>query len=196
MANANTPFGLLPYADTSGRPYNGAVRVYYVPASNATALYIGDPVVTITNSSDGNGVQSVGIASAGGSNYILGAFMGIANNAGMTTIPVLQSSNVYLAASTAAYVYVCDDPNALYKVQENGAMVSGASGRNVNLVSGTGSTVTGFSGWQLNSSTLNTTATLQMRIIQLLQESDNAVGTNAKWLCRINLNQLTNTTGV
>jgi hypothetical protein len=196
MANPNTPYGLRPYAYMSGAPYNGAVRTYYVPVGNATALFIGDPVQIITNSSDGNGVQTAEIATAGSSNNILGAFLGISNNAGQATIPLLQSQTPYLPASTAAYIYVSDDPFLLYAVQENGSMVSGASGRNVNLVAGTGSTVTSQSGWQLNSSTLNTTATLQMRIIQLLQETDNAVGTNAKWLTKINLNTFLSATGV
>ena len=198
MANANSPRGIIPYAHQSGAPYNGAVRSYYVPAGNATALYIGDPVVTITNSSDGNGIQSVGIATAGGGTPILGAFMGRTNNAGIAApITLQQSNNVYLPASTAAYVMVCDDPELLYWVQENGAMVSGASGRNADLVAGAGSTYSAYSGWQLNSSTLNTTSTLQMRIIQMLQESDNAVGTNAKWLCKINagISEFTNATG-
>ena len=49
----------------------------------------------------------------------------------------------------------------------------------------------------LASATINTTSTLQMRIIQMLQESDNAVGTNAKWLCKINagISEFTNATG-
>ena len=72
-----------------------------------------------------------------------------------------------------------------------------APGRNVNLVSGTGSTITGISGWQLNSSTLATTATLQMKVIRGLEQADNNVTlANAKWLCRINLSALTNPTGV
>jgi len=180
----------------SGAPYNGAVRTYYVPVGNATALYVGDPIQIITNSSDGNGVQSVGIATAGGGAYVLGSFQGISNNAGQATIPLLQSQTPYLAAGQAAYIYVADDPFLLYDVQENGAMVSGASGRNVDLLAGAGSTVTNYSGWTLNSGSLNTTATLQMRVMQMLQQADNAVGSYAKWLCKINLHTLLNSTGV
>lgn len=196
MANPNTPYGLRPYAYASGAPYNGAVQVYYVPVGNATALYMGDPVTVVTNSSDGNGVPTVAIGTAGGGAYITGCFVGRANNAGQATIPVLQSNNVYLPASTAAYVYVADDPNLVFAIQEDGAMVTGASSRNADLVAGTGSTVTAQSGWQLSSASLQTTATLQLRIMRMLQETDNAVGTNAKWLCRINLHTVTHTLGV
>ena len=190
MANVNSPFGLRPYSMKSGAPYSGAVRVYYVPASNPTALYFGDPVTTVTNSSDGNGVQTVQIASAGDSNPVLGAFQGITNNAGRAVITLQQTQSVYLPASQAAYVYVCDDPDLLYAVQEDSAtaasMVSGASGRNANLLAGTGSTYSGNSGWTMQTSTLATTAAHQLHIIQLLQQPDNAVGVYAKWLVKIN----------
>jgi hypothetical protein len=101
-----------------------------------------------------------------------------------------------LPALTAAYVYVSDDPFTLYAVQENGAMVSGASGRNADLVAGAGSIITGQSGWQLNSATLATTSTLQLRIVQLLQQTQNAIGTNADWLVKLNTAQFLVATGV
>jgi hypothetical protein len=190
MPNINGPFGLRPYSMKSGAPYNGAIRVYYVPASNPTALYLGDPVVNITNSSDGNGIQTVQVASAGDSNQILGAFQGITNNAGQTVITLQQTQTPYLAASQAAYVMVSDDPDLLYAVQEDGSggasMVSGASGRNANLLSGTGNNYSGQSGWTMQTSSLATTAAHQLRIIQLLQEPDNAVGQYARWLVKLN----------
>lgn len=192
MANANAARGLIPYANMSGAPYNGAVRTYAVPVGNATALFIGDPVNLIPNSSDGNGVANVVIATAGSGHQVLGTFQGIANNAGQTTIPLLQSQTPYLAASQAAYVMISDDPFLLYWAQEDsvgGAMVSGAPGGNVNLVAGSGSTFSAYSGWQLDSSTLSqggSDTTLQARIIELLQEADNAVGVNAKWLVKLN----------
>lgn len=203
MANANTPRGIIPYAYRSGAPYNGAVRTYYVPVGNGTALYIGDPVILITNNSDGNGVQTVEVATAGSTTTnisvaILGAYMGRSNNAGQATIPVTQDQSVYLPASTAAYVYVSDDPTLLYWVQEDsvgGALASGAVGRNAPLVAGAGSTFSGYSGWQLQSSNINTAA-YQMRLVELLQETDNAIGVNAKWLAYINNHPWTQTTGI
>ena len=185
MPNINSPFGLRPMSHRSGAPYNGATRAYYVPASNPTALYIGDPVTLVSNSSDGNGVQAVSIAAAGAGNPILGAFQGITNNAGQTTITLQQTQPPYLPAGQAAYVYVSDDPDLLYLVQENGAMVSGAAGRNANLVAGPGNPGSGQSGWQLASASLATTAE-QLRIVQLYQQPGNAVGNFADWLVILN----------
>lgn len=190
MANVNSPFGLRPYSMKSGAPYNGATRTYYVPASNPTALFIGDPVTMVTNSSDGNGVQTVQIATAGDNGQILGAFQGITNNAGQRVITLQQNQTPYLPAGTAAYVHISDDPDLLYLVQEDGAaaafMVSGASGRNANMLAGTGNTGNSNSGWTMQTSSLAVTAAHQLRIIQLLQQPDNAVGQYAKWLVKIN----------
>lgn len=194
MANPNTPYGLRPYAYMSGAPWGGAVRTYYVPVGNATALYLGDPV-NLTYSSDGNGIPVAEIASAGAGHQILGVFLGISNNAGLpqNVITLLQSQTPYLAASQAAYIYVSDDPFLLYAIQEDsngGAIASNsAAGANANLVAGSGSTVTSQSGWQLQSSSVTNTGsdgTKQLRIIQALQEVDNAIGTNCKWLVKIN----------
>jgi hypothetical protein len=205
MANANTPKGLFPVSYAWGAPYAGAARVYYVPVGNLTALYFGDPLLGVTNSSDANGVPTMEIAGAGGGTYVGGVFGGIANNAGLLTIPLLQSQPVYLPATTAAYIYVIDDPFVLFEIQEDsvggggtgGAMVVGAGGRNADLVAGTGSTVTGFSGWQLDSDTLQTTSTLQLRIIEAVQSVDNQAGIPyAKWLVKINLHQMLNPTGI
>jgi len=188
MANANIARGLIPYKYDSGAPYNGAGNVYFVPATNASNLFIGDPVVTVTATSDGNGIPVVAIASAGASNPVLGPIISIVP-AGDPQVAVTRDFPVYRQASIGQYVIVADDPTLLFMIQEDsvsGALAAGAVGRNANLVAGTGSTVTGYSGWMLQSSSLATTNTLQLRIRRFLTEADNAVGTNAKWLVKIN----------
>lgn len=208
MANANVARGLVPYRRTTGEPYNGAANVYYVPASYGSAIYVGDPVQIVTASADLQGIPGVRLVTAGNgtdtgiSTYgLIGSMVGIVN-AGEPPITVVQNSTVYHPASTAGYILVADDPDTLFMIEENGNMagatpVAGAvpgPGKNVDLVSGSGSTVYGTSGWTIGSASLSTNA-LQMRVIRMLEQADNALGTNAKWLCRINLNQLTNTTG-
>ncbi|MEJ0093819.1 MAG: hypothetical protein WDN46_10350 [Methylocella sp.] len=195
MANANVPRGLIPYRRTTGEPFNGAGNIYFIPASNPNNIFIGDPLTYLTNSADNEGIPGVTLATAGSSNNILGAMLGRIPG-GEPQVAVTRDFPPFMPANTAGYILVADDPDLLYEVQENGAMVQGAPGRNVNLVAGVGSMITSYSGWMLNSSTLNVTNTLQMKIIRLLEQADNAVGQNAKWLCRINLNALTSTTGV
>ena len=193
MANANTALGLWPERKVSGQPWSGAGNIYYIPSSDANNYYLGDPLIP-TGAADANGIPVVQLATAGASNYVLGPMVGIVNG-GEPIIPVTRDLPIYRQASVSQYILVMDDPEMLFSIQENGNMGAGAAWSNANLVSGTGSTVTGYSGWQLNSSSSATTATLQLRVLTPLRQSNNAVGTNAKWLVRINLHALVGTTG-
>ena len=52
MANANRPSGFTPVQYLNGAPWNGQARLYSIAATYGTALYIGDPVISLgsTNS--------------------------------------------------------------------------------------------------------------------------------------------------
>ena len=179
MANTNAPSGLKPVRYASGACYEGGGTLYHVPASDSTALYVGDPVI-IAGSADANGVATVAKASVGG--RITGVVVGFQPSPAFTTM--------YRPASTAAYVIVADDPGMIYEVQEDavgGALAATDVGLNADVVLGSGSTATGMSGTQLDTSTKATTATLALRIIGFSQRPDNEIGANAKVLVRINL---------
>jgi len=196
MANSNSPFGLIAVRE-NGQPYMGQLNIYYVPASYGSNIFLGDPLIP-TGTSDANGIPGVQLASAGGGAYLVGSCQGIVAG-GDPQIAVTRDQPIYHPASTNQYILVADDPNQLFKIQEDsvgGALATTNSWDNADLVSGAGSTVTGYSGWQLDSSTAQTTNTLQLRVLRLLQEADNVIGTNAKWLVRINLHSLWNTTGI
>lgn len=189
MANVNAPAGMLPVRYASGAPYSGAANVYYVPASDATALFRGDPVI-IAGSADANGVPSVTRATAGTAGRITGVVVGIVPSPSITT--------QHRPASTECYVLVADDPTLLFEIQEDavgGALAAADVGLNADLVAGAGSTVTGLSGFQLDSSTKAVTATLQLRIVGFAQRQDNEIGANAKVLVRINLPTETGASG-
>lgn len=200
MANVSAPRGLIPYRMATNAYDTGGLGLYYVPSTYNQVMYVGDPVAA-TGASDAFGVPVVGLATAAGSNYILGAFVAIANGGpNGAVVAVTRDQPVYHVAATSQYILVSHDPNQMYVMQEDsngGAITVATAGtKNVSLIAGTGSSVTGYSGWQLDSSTINTTA-LQMRIMQALVEEDNTPGLDyAKWLVRINLHALNNTTGV
>jgi hypothetical protein len=153
--------------------------MYYVPASDGTALYIGDPVVK-NGSADAAGVPGVVLASAGGA--ITGVVQGFMPN-GTTDMAG------YRAASTAAYVLVADDPDLIFEVQEDsvgGALAAADIGLNADFITAAGSTYTKRSGAMLDTSTRATTATLPLKIVGLRQIPGNDFGNNAKVLVRIN----------
>jgi len=196
MANANTPFGLRPVRHRNGAPYNGAATRYYVPASDGTALYLGDPVI-IAGSADTNGVASVTRATAAGGAYLLGPVIAVEPADGSNSGG--RDSTTYRVASTERYVWVADDPALVFEIQEDavgGALAATNVGQNVDLISGSGSTVTGLSAFQADSSTAATTNTLQLRILGFSQKTGNEIGANAKIEVAINMHTLRNLTGI
>jgi hypothetical protein len=179
MANTNTPRGLVPLRDAAGTPYNGSVEMFYVPASDGTALYIGDPVVK-NGSADAAGVAGVVMATAGGA--ITGVVQGFMPNG---TVDMAG----YRAASTAAYVLVCTDPDLIYEIQEDGVggqLAAADIGLNADFIVAAGTAYNKRSGTMLDSSTKATTATLPLKIVGLSQRPGNDFGAYAKVLVKIN----------
>jgi hypothetical protein len=181
MANVSAPRGLVPVREANGQPYSGSANVYYVPASDSTALFRGDPVI-VAGSGDADGVPSITRATAALGNAFTGVVVGF--------VPTPAFTTQYRPASVAGYVLVADDPSLLFEIQEDavgGAMAAADIGLNVDLIAGSGNTVTGCSGFMADTSTKATTATLQLRIVGFAQRADNEIGASAKILVRNNL---------
>lgn len=189
MANADAPFGLRPVRYLSGAPYNGAANKYYIPATDTdSAAFIGS-LVKLTGGADADGIPVV-TANVSTGNPVVGVVVGV--------VPETRDSLTYRANSTARYVWVADDPTLLFEVQEDsvgGALAATAAGATCQLTGFTsGSTTTGLSAIELDSSNVSETSDTDddVRIISLVQRPDNAVGTNAKWLVRLNVHQYVN----
>jgi hypothetical protein len=199
MANSNLPLGLRPISD-NGTPWNGQGRLVAFPTSQLTNIFLGDPVVPL-GGSDAFGVPYVGLAAAGAGNPILAGFCGIMNGPAGSQYTITRDLPIYRQASIANYGFICDDPNQLYVIQEDsvgGALTAAvAAFANGLLVAGAGNTVTGFSGWQLQSSSVTSAAnpTYQVKILGLARGPDNALGTNADWVVRLNNSALWGTAG-
>lgn len=200
MANSNVASGIRP-VNQFGTAWSGQGIMVAFPASQAGNIFLGDPVVAL-GGTDAFGVPLMGIATAGASNPILGSFNGICNGPAGSGFTITRDLPVYRQASILNYGFLYADPNDLFVVQEDsvgGAIAASAAGfANGLLVAGAGSTVTGFSGWQLQSSSVSSSAntTYQVKLIGLARGPDNAVGVNAKWIVRLNNPQLWSTTGV
>ena len=187
MANANTPFGLRPVRHVSGAPYNGAVRAYSMAAGNGTATFIGDPVTLAGTAQTISGRTYTDVVQAATGDKIVGVIVAVDPVQG--TGAGGRDSNIYRLASTQRVVYVCDDPDALFEIQEIGTgtpLTANDIGLNVNFSVGSGSTTTGLSGVVVDNATEATTNTLDLKIVGLVNREDNDVGAYAKWLVRIN----------
>ena len=192
----SAPYGLQPVNRIDGMPYAGAMRQIPVAAGFGTAIFNGDTVVI---NSDGFLVKST----TTNSGDIVGVCMGgqYVNSMGQTVqgqyIPALAST-----ASNLALAYVVDDPMALFKVAVvTSGTTMGTAGRtvvgsNVPLVLNAGSTTTGDSAFAVTLTGAGTTATIPLRVIDVVPET--ATGANAftELLVKINTHQYNNTTGV
>jgi hypothetical protein len=160
----------------------GPLRTYFVPATDATAIYPGDPVV-IAGDADSMGYPTVTRATAGAGNRITGVMVGLRPGGNGTTTPPR-----FRAASTAEYILVADDPAILFEVQEIGTALTAAStGLNANLTFGAGgNNFAGQSGAGIDTASVATTNTLQVRLIELQHRPDVEIGQYAKWLVAIN----------
>lgn len=178
MANENVAFGLKPVRMADGSPYSGGLDMYYMPATNGTALYIGDPV-KLAGSADAGGVASVTHCAAG--DTITGVVVGFADAASMTA--------GYGAASTVRYPLLAHGQDILFEIQEDsvgGALAAADVGLNADIIVAAGSTYSKRSGVMLDTSTKATTATLALRIVGLSQRPGNDIGANAKVLVTLN----------
>jgi len=190
MANVDRPSGLSPVAYLNGAKYTGGGRMYCILDTEDTNVYaVGDPVV-LAGDADTNGVASVTLATAGGANLVTGAIIGISaikygggyfnpSNLDTSVVPATKTRNYYLL--------VADDPNIIFEIQEvsgGTALTSAAVGLNASLVAGTNNGY--MSGWEVDNSTEAATAALQLKLLGLVQRSDNAFGEHAKWLVLLN----------
>lgn len=188
MANKDTPLGLVPIRHSNGAPYNGAYREYYVPSTYATALFVGDPVI-ITGTSNttaykGNVPGTLPEVNKGGAGTIMSGVI-----VGFNPLPD-DLTKTYNAASTERIVYVADDPDLIFEIQEDSdgaALAATDVGLNCQLILGSGSTTSGKSGAELDSSTAATTNTFNIKLMRFINRVDNEIGDYAKWEVCINL---------
>lgn len=186
MANPDVPRGLKPVRYQGGAAYSGAVNRYYIPATDATAVYIGG-LVKMAGSADSRGYASVsGNITTG--DVIVGVVTGFepSNGAGADG----RDSTTYRVASTERYVLVADDPNLIFSVQDDASatLTAGNVGNLADLTGLTsGSTVSGLSAIEISASTATTGAGDEdVLIVGLVDSPENSIGDNAEWLVRLN----------
>lgn len=193
MANTDWVHGLRLVGKLGGGV--PSVRRYWADSADSTAMFIGD-LVKISGTSDATG-QYASVAQCAAGDAAVGVLVGVDQVDGVA----IGSTNLnrrHRPASTAMFVMVCDDPLAIYEIQEDsdgGALAATDIGLNADVIVAAGNATTGNSGMELDTSTKNTTATLVLRILGLVPSPDNAIGANSKVLVKINNHQMLGGTG-
>jgi hypothetical protein len=195
-------YGLKPINRLDGLPYAGAIRQIPIAAAYATAILNGD---TVQVNTDGYLIANA-VSNSGDS---IGVLVGCAftNSSGQ---PV-QGQFYPASASTStalAFGYVVDDPNALFKVVASSGQTTTPTafsralvGSNVALSINTGSTITGDSYYGIDGASAGTTATLPIRVVDVVPDTATGPATASattyyEFLVKFNLHQYNDTTGV
>jgi len=164
----NAPQGLQPSSYLGGTTWSGQLSNYSILSSYATAIYSGDPVTAVNTGGIGIGVAGSGI---------YGVFQGVqyATSAGVMTYSPYWPASTVTFGTLPAVALIIDDPNVEFNIQAgtSDANVHTATvgqtdiNLNANFAIAAGSTVTGQTGTYLNMASVDTTATLNLKILRL-----------------------------
>lgn len=166
MATAATPYGLRPTNIIGGQSMSHGFRQYKITASYATSIFQGDVVKLVIG---GTCEKDTGTTAA----TPVGVFWGVEYEDPSMGLLFKNSwtASTVIKSGTTAWAYVYDDPDMLFEIQANGSLGQNAIGVNAALVQGSGNTATGISGVSLNASTMNSTATFPLRVVDYVNKA-------------------------
>lgn len=177
------PYGLKPINLIGGLPFVGATRQRRI-ASGASSIGFGDP---LKFASDGTVAVTTETSLAPVTGFA-GVFMGctfVSSVTGQPTYSQSWTSGTSVKAGTYITAYVVEDPNTLFQaVGVTASLVVSTStgfqytdiGLNVALVANTLNTASGDSQQGVLVSSANTTASLPMRIVDVVPDTAFDVG--------------------
>lgn len=172
MATTAAPYGLRPVNLIGGQPYAGSTRLIKINNAYAANIFYGQPV-----SINASGVV---IADTGTSNVaatgVVGVFVGCTYTDPNLNYKLFKQYWPSGTVATDAYAYVVDDPDVVMQIQANDTVAQTALGANIGFGTFSGDTATGDSKTPAAASTINTTATLPLRIVGFVNGPDSTVG--------------------
>ena len=161
MANKDAAFGFRPVRHLTG----GEIRAneYTIAANYGTDIFQGQCVIAVT---------AGGIEAAGAGNVVLGVFGGC-----FFTHPTIGKptfSNHYPASTNASDIVaqVYDDPRIVFEVQHDGTGTAAMNFGGFDFVGKSGSTTTGRSSGELDTTTVTTSG--QFKQIGISKDPNNS----------------------
>jgi len=205
MANIDAAFGLRPYERTGSNYNNQGINAYPLNFDGLTTgttskIWTGTPVIPLAS-----GLIDIVGAVAGGTVPLLGVFMGckyIATDGTPTWSPYWPGYAA-IKASTEATAYVADNPDALFVINANAALPDNDLFINCNFATATtGTDTSGYSLAELDPSTRNTTASLNLKIVGFDDEASVSEGSVDKTaagrlaIVKLNVHYMDSTSGI
>lgn len=192
MANVNAPFGLRPIRYLDGRPYNGAVDLYF--ATGATGVIRpGDPVVEAGSANTAE-VQGYGpgtlptctVALDGDGDPITGVCVAV--------LPTNRDSLPYRETSTDRIIAVARGPDLVFEVQADASGTAlAATDIGLHACLKVATTATYISDWTLDTSdTPANDPSNQLKLLGFSKKPNNEIGAYAVVEVLINNHILSN----
>jgi len=181
MANQNTAFGLRPIGLVGNGVNSTGVTQYEIASNNTNPIFQYSLCVPTSA-----GVIDHAGATSGGTTPALGVLMGVEYVDSVSKKPTFLSywpgsNSVSVDTNHPVKAFVADNPNQLFKVASDATLTDRATAQaavfaNASLGTSarTGSTSTGNSNSALGVSTINTTATLPLRIVGIMDDEANS----------------------
>lgn len=190
MANLDAAFGLRPYKMLGAGANTNGVMSFDIQttatAGTSSVIYEGTPVIPIANGM----IDIVGNAN-GGTVPLLGVFIGC-NYTDLNGTPTFTNKwpgTAAVKSGTAATALIAAHPDQLFLINCDAAAADATVHANANFASATsGDATTGKSSAELAVSTVNTTNTLNMRIVGFADQPNSDDATVAGRLAIVQLN--------
>lgn len=177
MPNINGSYGLRPVSILGQATNTTGATEYRIASNNTNPIYNGSPVIPLST-----GFIDIVGAAAGGTVGLLGVFGGCEYISSATGQKVFSKfwpgSGANSTFPVKAFVY--DNPMQLFTIASDASLTNEATARghvfaNANFANATsGSTATGNSSATLAVSTIQTTNTLQLRIVGIQDDPENS----------------------
>lgn len=191
--------GFDPIGYRNASSWNGQCNMYFIASGNATATFVGDLLIaadSVTVAADADMAYACPLvvqAAAGASTDInVGVAVSFNQHLGVSQANMVLT-RLHRPVSVGMYVLVADDPNTVFSLQSDDVAESATVdyiGANGDIIVAAGSTVTGRSGMELDISTVETTATLPIKVIGIVNSNANAFiaaqDTNVKFKVMLN----------
>ena len=181
MANQESAYGLRPIGMVGSGPNSTGITEYEIASNNTNVIYNGAIVVPLST-----GYIDQAGDTAGGTTQALGVLTGVMYQDSTQKKPVWLnywpgSGGVSVDTNYPVRVYVADNPNQLFQVSSDASLTNRATAvatifANTDLGTSarTGSTDTGASNSQASVANVNTTATLPLRIVGIVDDDANS----------------------
>lgn len=203
MATVSGPYGMRPINLLGGQAYAGSTRMIAIASGYAVNIQTGDPVIILNTGATRGTLQRMNatttattVTNSGGADGWAGVFLGVSYTS--STFGFIQRST-WVASTVAsdAVAYVCDDPDALFQIQADGAVPQTALGCNASIIQTVAGAATYVpSGLALQASSVANTATLPLRIVDFVNGPTSTVGdAYTDCIVRINTHFQRQTTG-